>query len=95
MTYLDDDTLRNVRRFPLYEERYVLLTPVDGPLGSVPRASWAQAATLPLCLLNSRMRNRRIIDECFAAEGATASRRSSRTASPGSTRCCRAAVGRA
>ncbi|MFF6986893.1 LysR substrate-binding domain-containing protein [Streptomyces sp. NPDC010273] len=73
MTYLDDDTLRNVRRFPLYEERYVLLTPVDGPLGGVPRASWAQAAALPLCLLNSRMRNRRIIDECFAAEGATAS----------------------
>jgi DNA-binding transcriptional LysR family regulator len=26
MTYLDDDILRHVRRFPLYEERYVLLT---------------------------------------------------------------------
>src|SRR5882757_4973908 len=25
MTYLDDDTLRNVRGLPLYEERYVLL----------------------------------------------------------------------
>ncbi|MFJ3826276.1 LysR family transcriptional regulator [Streptomyces nodosus] len=33
MTYLDDDTLRQVLRFPLYEERYVLLTPADGPLG--------------------------------------------------------------
>ncbi|MFK0106646.1 LysR family transcriptional regulator [Streptomyces sp. NPDC091217] len=72
MTYLDDDTLRQVRRFPLYEERYVLLTPVDGPLGHSDTASWSQAATLPLCLLNSRMRNRRIMDECFAAEGATA-----------------------
>ncbi|MEU1408893.1 LysR family transcriptional regulator [Streptomyces sp. NPDC005728] len=72
MTYLDDDTLRQVRRFPLYEERYVLLTPVDGPLGDSGVASWAQAATLPLCLLSSRMRNRRIIDECFAADGATA-----------------------
>ncbi|MEV7391981.1 LysR family transcriptional regulator [Streptomyces sp. NPDC091215] len=72
MTYLDDDTLRQVRRFPLYEERYVLLTPVDGPLGHCDTASWSQAATLPLCLLNSRMRNRRIMDECFAAEGATA-----------------------
>ncbi|MFI1030131.1 LysR substrate-binding domain-containing protein [Streptomyces sp. NPDC020951] len=72
MTYLDDDTLRQVRRHPLYEERYVLLTPVDGPLGAAGAASWAQAATLPLCLLAPRMRNRRIIDECFAADGATA-----------------------
>ncbi|WP_369031839.1 LysR family transcriptional regulator [Streptomyces adonidis] len=72
MTYLDDDSLRHVRRFPLYEERYVLLTPVDGPLAGTSEARWAQAADLPLCLLNSRMRNRRIIDECFAADGATA-----------------------
>ncbi|WP_435223538.1 LysR family transcriptional regulator [Streptomyces sp. Tue6028] len=72
MTYLDDDTLRHMRRLPLYEERYVLLTPVDGPLAGAARAGWAQAAALPLCLLNSRMRNRRIIDECFAADGATA-----------------------
>ncbi|MFJ4468319.1 LysR family transcriptional regulator [Streptomyces sp. NPDC089424] len=69
MTYLDDDALR---RLPLYEERYVLLTPLDGPLGGVRSATWSQAAALPLCLLNSRMRNRRIIDECFAADGATA-----------------------
>ncbi|MFE7977279.1 LysR family transcriptional regulator [Streptomyces shenzhenensis] len=72
MTYLDDDTLRQVRRFPLYEERYVLLTPLDGPLGQVGEARWAQAAALPLCLLGRRMRNRRIMDECFAADGATA-----------------------
>ncbi|NNN30219.1 LysR family transcriptional regulator [Streptomyces sp. S3(2020)] len=72
MTYLDDDSPSGVRRLPLYEERYVLLTPLDGPLAGVPTASWSQAATLPLCLLNSRMRNRRIIDECFAADGATA-----------------------
>ncbi|PBC60737.1 LysR family transcriptional regulator [Streptomyces sp. Tue6028] len=72
MTYLDDDTLRHMRRLPLYEERYVLLTPVGGPLAGAARAGWAQAAALPLCLLNSRMRNRRIIDECFAADGATA-----------------------
>ncbi|MEV6590092.1 LysR family transcriptional regulator [Streptomyces acidicola] len=72
MTYLDDDTLRHVRRFPLYEERYMLLTPVDGPLGASDTARWSQAAALPLCLLSPRMRNRRIIDECFAADGATA-----------------------
>lgn len=50
----------------------MLLTPVDGPLAGTSEARWAQAADLPLCLLNSRMRNRRIIDECFAADGATA-----------------------
>ncbi|MEU9056018.1 LysR family transcriptional regulator [Streptomyces sp. NPDC048384] len=72
MTYLDDDTLGGLRRLPLYEERYMLLTPVDGPLGGAPMAAWSQAAALPPCLLNSRMRNRRIIDECFAAGGATA-----------------------
>ncbi|MCX5317903.1 LysR family transcriptional regulator [Streptomyces sp. NBC_00154] len=73
MTYLDDDTRGGgLRRLPLYEERYVLLTPVDGPLATAPTARWAQAATLPLCLLGPRMRNRRIIDECFAADGATA-----------------------
>ncbi|MFD3585531.1 LysR family transcriptional regulator [Streptomyces sp. NPDC058683] len=70
MTYLDDDELRQVRRFPLYEERYVLLTPVGGPLGDAVTASWSQAAALPLCLLGPRMRNRRIIDDCFAADGA-------------------------
>ncbi|MFE4670348.1 LysR substrate-binding domain-containing protein [Streptomyces sp. NPDC056716] len=72
MTYLDDDTLHRVRRFPLYEERYVLLTPVDGPLGDLDTARWSQAAVLPLCLLTPRMRNRRIVDECFAADGAVA-----------------------
>ncbi|MEU2679414.1 LysR substrate-binding domain-containing protein [Streptomyces sp. NPDC007107] len=70
MTYLEDDSLR--RRLPLYEERYMLLTPAHGPLGTARTASWSQAAALPLCLLNPRMRNRRIIDECFAADGATA-----------------------
>jgi len=73
MTYLDDDALRHVRRFPLYEERYLLLTPADAPPAGPPVARWAQAAALPLCLLSSRMRNRRIMDECFAADGVTAS----------------------
>src|SRR5882757_4068328 len=68
MTYLDDDTLHHVRKIPLYEERYVLLT--REPTG--PTVTWAQVAALPLCLLSPRMRNRRIIDEFFAADGATA-----------------------
>ncbi|MGW2548791.1 LysR family transcriptional regulator [Streptomyces sp. NPDC001635] len=72
MTYLDDESLRGARRFPLYEERYVLLTPADGPMATASTARWSQAASLPLCLLGARMRNRRIMDECFAADGAVA-----------------------
>ncbi|GAB2907346.1 LysR family transcriptional regulator [Streptomyces mayteni] len=68
MTYLDDATLRHVRRIPLYEERYMLLTRE----ATAATVSWAGAAALPLCLLSPRMRNRRIIDGYFAAEGATA-----------------------
>ncbi|MGW2821366.1 LysR family transcriptional regulator [Streptomyces sp. NPDC001443] len=54
MTYLEDDALRNVRRIPLHEERYVLLTPVGGALGEARAARWPQAAELPLCLLGPR-----------------------------------------
>lgn len=72
MTYLDDDTLGSVRKTPLYEERYLLLTPDDGKLANQTVAGWAEVATLPLCLLSPRMRNRRIMDGYFADEGATA-----------------------
>ncbi|MFH8554914.1 LysR family transcriptional regulator [Streptomyces celluloflavus] len=72
MTYLDEDTLRHIRTIPLYEERYVLLTPDDGPLAGQRSARWSQAAALPLCLLSPRMRNRRIMDGCFAADGVAA-----------------------
>jgi len=65
LTYLDD-----CRGIPLYEERYLLLTPVGGELAGRKVVRWAEAATLPLCLLMSRMRNRRILDEIFAAAGA-------------------------
>ncbi|MFJ2647507.1 LysR family transcriptional regulator [Streptomyces sp. NPDC087420] len=70
VTYLDDDSLSHVRRTPLYEERYLLLTPQDGPMAGQEVARWAQIAALPLCLLAPQMRNRRIMDEYFAADGA-------------------------
>lgn len=87
LTYLDDETLQGVHRLPLYEERYVLLTPEDKPVtadgggaGAVGSpgdggevVSWSQAARLPLCLLSPRMRNRRILDGLFAADGASVS----------------------
>ncbi|MYV55138.1 LysR family transcriptional regulator [Streptomyces sp. SID3212] len=72
VTYLDDDSLSHVRRTPLYEERYLLLTPQDGPMAGQDVVRWAQIAALPLCLLSPEMRNRRIMDEYFAADGAPA-----------------------
>ncbi|MCR3751797.1 LysR family transcriptional regulator [Lentzea californiensis] len=65
MTYVDD----SVRAMPLYEERYVLLTPADEEIASRPVARWADVAALPLCLLTSKMRNRRILDSVFADAG--------------------------
>ncbi|MEM1422213.1 MAG: LysR family transcriptional regulator [Pseudomonadota bacterium] len=65
VTYLDHELPPGLTADPLYEERYVLIASVsvaprsDGPI------TWAEAATLPLCLLTRAMRNRRILDEVF------------------------------
>jgi DNA-binding transcriptional LysR family regulator len=72
MTYLDDDSLLHVRKMPLYEERYLLLTPDDEESAGSDQAQWKDIADLPLCLLTSDMRNRRIMDEFFAEDGVTA-----------------------
>lgn len=66
VTYLDSEPLAGVRTLPIYRERYVLLTPADGPLGEADTATWAEAATLPLCLLTPDMQNRRILNGLFA-----------------------------
>ncbi|MCE7002771.1 LysR family transcriptional regulator [Kibdelosporangium philippinense] len=72
MTYLDGEPLGRVRTFPLYEEKYLLLVPVDHELAEQQVVGWAQAAKQPLCLLSEQMRNRRILDEMFASAGAMA-----------------------
>ncbi|MFC5827747.1 LysR family transcriptional regulator [Nonomuraea insulae] len=73
MTYLDDEEdLGDVRSSPLYEERYLLLTPSDGELADRRVARWAEVAALPLCLLAPEMRNRRILDANFRQAGAVA-----------------------
>ncbi|MCU1684198.1 MAG: LysR family transcriptional regulator [Amycolatopsis sp.] len=71
LTYLDDEPLGPVRRLPVYEEHYLLLAPADSDLARDGKATWAQAAAVPLCLLSQEMRNRRILDEIFAATGVT------------------------
>lgn len=70
VTYLDNEPLARVRTLPLYEERYVLLTREDGVLRDRTVTTWAEAASLPLCLLTPDMQNRRILDMHFGEAGA-------------------------
>ncbi|MEM7300629.1 MAG: LysR family transcriptional regulator [Pseudomonadota bacterium] len=70
ITYHDLDLPAGATAIPLYQERYVLLSP-KAILDSEEMAniSWAEAAELPLCLLTKNMRNRQIVDEAFEAVG--------------------------
>ena len=69
ITYLDSEPLTGVRTLALYDERYVLLTAVSALLEERPTVTWAEAATLPLCLLTEDMQNRRIVNGIFREAG--------------------------
>lgn len=72
ITYLPGPGHDDLRALPLYEERYVLLTGLTGPAeepAQQPRATWAEASRLPLCLLHPGMQGRRVLDEVFAGLG--------------------------
>ena len=69
ITYLDDTPPPGLSAKRLYQERYVLLAPPDMVDRSADQITWERAADLPLCLLTSDMRNRRIIDRTFEAAG--------------------------
>jgi DNA-binding transcriptional LysR family regulator len=62
VTYLDNEPLGRVASIPLYRERYHLLTSADASLGNRDEVTWAEVATVPLCLLTPDMQNRRIIE---------------------------------
>nr|WP_271213446.1 LysR family transcriptional regulator [Rhodococcus wratislaviensis]GLK40555.1 transcriptional regulator, LysR family protein [Rhodococcus wratislaviensis] len=70
ITYLDDDIALRYRAFPLYRERYALLTADDPARPRRADISWREASTLPMCTLPSIMRGRRILDDYFADDGA-------------------------
>jgi DNA-binding transcriptional LysR family regulator len=55
---------------PLYRERYRLLVAADAPLGDRDTVTWAEVATVPLCLLTPDMQNRRIIERLLRDTGA-------------------------
>ena len=67
IAYLSPDDQAGLAVQPLYEERYVLvgspaLLPDDGDT-----CTWADAARLPLVLLNEHTRVRQLIDDAFTA----------------------------
>jgi DNA-binding transcriptional LysR family regulator len=70
VTYLDNDPLARVRTLELYREHYVLITHRSESVAGRPTVTWAEAAKLPLCLLQPAMQNRRILDNYFHSCGA-------------------------
>jgi DNA-binding transcriptional LysR family regulator len=72
ITYRDfmDNTLLHFES--IYAEQYVLLVPAALAPRRRGKASWTEAARLPLCLLSRDMHFRQIVDEAFERAGASA-----------------------
>jgi DNA-binding transcriptional LysR family regulator len=69
VTYLDNEPLENVRRTPLYRERYAFVVNRDHSLAARATVTWAEASAERLCLLSEDMQNRRILDKLAASIG--------------------------
>jgi len=72
LSYLDNEPVGLVRTVPLYQEQHHLLTSRTGPFAGRVSVTWADVATLPLCLLTPDMQNRRIIDQMLRNAGSAA-----------------------
>ena len=70
ISYLDAEPLGRLRGIPLFEERYALLLPPDGPFEGRGSVTWREAGELPLCQLSPDMQNRRLIDRHLREVGA-------------------------
>ncbi len=66
VTYSDSVAQDHMSLTPLYDESYVLLASSGMVEGYPDQITWAQAAHLPLSLLEPQMQNRRILDRIFA-----------------------------
>ena len=69
ITYHDETEIASLRFEPIYEEQYVLLSPMHLAPRKKGSASWVEAASLPLCLLSKDMRFRQIVDHVFERAG--------------------------
>ncbi|WP_425046733.1 LysR family transcriptional regulator [Primorskyibacter sp. S87] len=68
-TYGEGVSRDMLRADPLYQEAYYLLAPVSLIPQGKSEISWAEAAELPLSLLEPNMQNRRILDKVFRDAG--------------------------
>ena len=68
LTYLDFEPPAHALSVPLYVERTMLVSAVDGVPIPDP-LDWADLARLPLCLLHQGMQNRRILDARLSERG--------------------------
>lgn len=71
ITYAEGVVADMFRIEPLYAERYVLLAPSALVPAGAASIAWAEAAALPLVLLEPGMQNRRILTRVFEEIGAT------------------------
>jgi len=69
ITYIQQTELSELHSMPIYDERLSLLVPDTKEYAKMTAISWAEAAKLPLCLLDKSMHERKIIDEAFAKSG--------------------------
>jgi len=69
ITYLENEPLTNVRKTPLYRERYVFITSRSGPWGLSASITWKEAVAQNLCLLNETMQNRRVLNNIAESIG--------------------------
>jgi len=68
--YVESAQVAGLDIVPIWRERHVLLTGADGRFAGRETVRWAEAATVPLCLLTPDMQNRKTIDAVFAKVGA-------------------------
>jgi len=71
VVYVESAQVAGLSIVPVWRESHVLLTGVDGRFAGRKTVSWAEAASVPLCLLTPDMQNRKTIDAVFARVGAT------------------------
>ena len=72
ITYLDNEPLGRVSQLPLYTEFYRLLIAKGSHLAGRRQVSWADLASVPLCLLTADMQNRRIVNQHLGEAGVAA-----------------------
>ena len=69
LTFLDERVLAGFQVHPLYREQYVLVARDGAMFGGRAALDWAEAASLPLCVLTPNMQSRQSVDTAFRQAG--------------------------